>query len=192
MLRNTPTRWTLGLALALSMSACGSLLPETKTHVPSAWKSYNEAHDAINKVVPFRTRRTDLGPLGFDPATNPNVIVLNYSDILRHFLPTPDTRLSIMDAGLKSCLSAASTCQGLSVDVSDETRERHGEFWQDFLNFRRDTHVTGWRFNAIILLKEDVVVYRTWGGAPLLERDEYTHNPLGPIQNIGERVPRPL
>jgi hypothetical protein len=179
------------ITLSLATGACGSLLPEATTHVPSAWKNYDEAHDAINKVVPFTTRRADLKPLGFDPATNPNVLVLNYSDILRHFLPTADTRLSIMDAGLKSCLSAASSCQGLSVDVSDEMRERHGEFWHDFLNFRRDTHVTGWRFNAIILLKEDIVVYRTWGGAPLVERDEHTHNPLGPIQNIGESIPRP-
>jgi hypothetical protein len=45
--------------------------------------------------------------------------------------------------------------------------------------------VTGWRFNALILFVDDLVVYRSWGGQPAVNEVEVTSNPLGPLQDVG-------
>ena len=67
-------------------------------------------------------------------------------------------------------------------------RERKGSFWADFLNFQRRTETTGWRFTALVLLVNDLVVYRSWSGQPAIDEKEVTHNPLGPFQDIGPSV----
>ena len=59
----------------------------------------------------------------------------------------------------------------------------------DFLNFRRETDVTGWTFNALVLLVEDRVVYTLYGGQPNVREHEVTRQPLGPLQDWGEALP---
>ena len=66
--------------------------------------------------------------------------------------------------------------------------ERVGSFFLDFLNFRRTTEITGWRFNAVVVLKDDVVVYKLWGGRPMIKELNESRNPLGPLQGGGEKL----
>ena len=54
----------------------------------------------------------------------------------------------------------------------------------DFTNFSRRSETTGWRFNALVLLVNDVVVYRAWGGQPRVMEVEISTNPLGPLQDM--------
>jgi hypothetical protein len=56
----------------------------------------------------------------------------------------------------------------------------------DILNFRRETDITGWTFNALILMVDSLVVYTLYGGQPRIHEQEVSRNPLGPIQ---EAVP---
>jgi len=56
------------------------------------------------------------------------------------------------------------------------------------LGFQRETHTDGWRFNGLILLKDNVVVYKLTGGQPVIQQKEENQNPLGPVQAIGSRV----
>ena len=182
-------RISVPCGLLIALCACGSLLPETKTITPSAWKSFDEAQAAAQHIVPFKTSQAELKALGFDAASIPNIVMLNYSDILLRFVPAAETKIVTQDKGLLSCLAAASACRGIEVNVSGQHSERVGGFWTDFFNFHRDSHITGWRFSAIVLLKGDVVVYRTWGGEPRIEKDEHTSNPLGPLQNLGDVQP---
>ena len=55
----------------------------------------------------------------------------------------------------------------------------------DFVNLKRTTETTGWRFNATILMVNGLVVHRTWGGQPLVQEVEVRKNPLGPLQDGG-------
>jgi hypothetical protein len=56
------------------------------------------------------------------------------------------------------------------------------------LGFKRETHTEGWRFNGLILLKDDVVIYKLTGGQPVIQETENTQNPLGPVQSIGSKL----
>ena len=47
---------------------------------------------------------------------------------------------------------------------------------------------TGWRFNALVVLKDDLVVYKLWGGQPTIRETEKDTRPLGPLQNLGESL----
>jgi hypothetical protein len=180
----------IGAATVLMLAGCSSLLPDAKVDTRSDWRSFAEAEAAVRQVIPMRTTEAELKGLGFDPLAKPNVVLLNYAEILRRFLPAGARWADVQDEGLRMCLAAASACRGIEVNVSGEFHERVGGFWRDFFNFSRQSFITGWRFNAILLIKDGVVVYRTWGGEPRIERDEQTHNPLGPLQNLGDWVPR--
>lgn len=172
------------------LAACSSLLPDGQTSEKSAWGSYQEAEATITKVTPQRTTMDDLKLMGFDPKRDPNVATLNYSDILRRFVPGSEAMGVTLDKGVRNCFAVPAECSGIEVNVRGEHRERVGSFWPDLLNFHRDWHTTGWHFNAIILLKNGVVVYRTWGGEPNIDKTEHSHNPLGPLQDIGEHTAR--
>jgi hypothetical protein len=52
-------------------------------------------------------------------------------------------------------------------------------------NFSRRQETTGWRFTGLVLLVNDLVVYRSWSGQPRISEVEITNNPLGPFQDIG-------
>ena len=71
------------------------------------------------------------------------------------------------------------------LNVNNISKVRTGNFFADFFNFRRRSLTTGWRFNALILIVNDVVVYRAWGGQPSVNELEVINNPLGPLQDIG-------
>lgn len=54
------------------------------------------------------------------------------------------------------------------------------------MNFKREVDIVGWRFNGVILTKDNVVVYKLTGGQPVIHETEESRNPLGPFQGIGE------
>jgi hypothetical protein len=94
-----------------------------------------------------------------------------------------------LDAGLRQCLEAGKACTGYSINVRDVKRDRVGGFWKDTLGFKRVVDVSGWTFNALVLLVGDQVVYTLYGGQPNLREQEITRQPLGPVQNFGESLP---
>jgi len=60
-----------------------------------------------------------------------------------------------------------------------------------FFNFNRKTMTTGWEFNAVWLVKNDLVVYKLISGKPQVREDETRRNPLGPLQGIDTlKLPR--
>jgi hypothetical protein len=171
------------VAVALAIAGCESLLPIAKSEVKSPWKSFDDAKLAIERIVPERTTAADLKASGIDPYTSPNVQLLSYSDVLLRFPANSVLAQGTLDSGLRECLASGKACTGYSITVRDVKRERVGNFWKDSLGFRREVEITGWSFNALILLVGDRVVYTLYGGQPLLSEQEMTRNPLGPIQD---------
>jgi hypothetical protein len=109
----------------------------------------------------------------------------NISCIRVTFAPGSVISKQDLDPGVVACLEAKDACRGLDMVASRIAKVRSGNFFADFLNFSRRTDTTGWRFNAVILLVNDVVVYRTWGGQPAVNETEVHTNPLGPLQDVG-------
>jgi hypothetical protein len=169
------------LAAGLVLGGCSSLLPRAESTVRAEWHSFDEAKAAIERLEPHRTTLENLHAAGFDPYTNPNVELLNYSDVLRRFpLSGSVTRL---DPGLRECLEAGQRCTGYSIMLDQQHKDRVGPFLLDVLGFKRETVNTGWTFNAIVLVVNDRVVYALYGGKPGISEKDTSVQPLGPLQN---------
>ena len=62
--------------------------------------------------------------------------------------------------------------------------ERYGNVVLDMFNFRRKTRTTGWKFQGLIILNGERVVYKLESGEPKILELEDRENPLGPLQEI--------
>jgi hypothetical protein len=174
--------------VAAASTACSTLLPRSEALTDSPWQSFEQAQGAFDQIILHKTTVEDLRRLKLDPASNPNVTILNYSDVLRRFIPSPSIDASSLDAGVQECLRAATRCRGYEVDHRVLKRNRYGNFWADIFNFRRKIDIVGWRFNAVVLITDDVVVYKLTGGQPEIHEHEESNNPLGPFQGSGEAI----
>lgn len=130
----------------------------------------------------------ELKALGIDPVQQPNTTILTQADIVKRFVPSALLKREDLDPGILVCLEARTGCRGWEVNGSRILRTRTGNFLADFTNFSRYAHTTGWRFNALILLVDDVVVFRSWGGQPNVDELEVNSNPLGPLQEMGPAI----
>ena len=171
-----------------AIAACSALLPRSELLTDSPWQSFADAQRTFDQIVVHKTTAADLKALKLDPESNPNVTILNYSDVLRRFIPSPSIEASSLDGGVQECLRAATHCRGYEIDHRVLKRKRYGNFWADMLNFKRKTDIAGWRFNAVLLITDDVVVYKLTGGQPVIHEHEESKNPLGPFQGAGERI----
>lgn len=196
-MRLTPSffqRCAASVALLGLLGACSNLLPRGQTRV-SEFQSFEQARSAIEGLQPATSTLASLRAIGIDPLKSPNATLLTHADVVRRFVPAGVIERRDLDPGIVQCLEARDACRGLDVTASHLASERQGSFFADFFNFVRRTEITGWRFNAVILLVGDVVVYRTWGGQPSIHETDVKRNPLGPLQDIGPStisVPAPV
>jgi hypothetical protein len=79
-------------------------------------------------------------------------------------------------------------CVGYLMEPSKIDQRRVGNFFLDFLNFKRQTLTTGWKFSALIVVVDQMVVYKQWTGQPKIESTDLRTNPLGPLQGMGEAL----
>ena len=178
----------LTLCLAVWLAGCTALLPRSKEITASPWQTYREAQQTFDLIVPGITTAHDLRGLQLDPEIVPNIAILNYSDVLRRFMLNQSVALSDLDHGVQECVKARTVCRGLEINQRLVRKHRNGSFWLDVLGFKRETHTEGFRFNALVLLKDGVVVYKLTGGQPVIQESEHTQNPLGPVQSIGNKL----
>ena len=178
------------IAVSVTVAGCASLLPRAQVVTEGPWHSYEEARETFDNIVPNRTTLDDLKKLKLDPVANPNITILNYSDVISRFIPSPSVNESDLAPGVRTCIQAKAACRGYEVVQKYSKRERYGHFWSDFLNFRRRVNITGWSFTGVILVKDDLVVYTLTGGQPIIHQTEDNENPLGPFQGSGESAAR--
>lgn len=173
--------------LSLFLGGCSSLLPSAKSE-SSPFESYEQAQQAIESLVPMQSDVAAVKALGIAPPDYANTVILTQADIVRRFVPSALLQRQDLDPGVLACLQARNACRGWEVSASRIAKNRTGNFMADFTNFSRRLETTGWRFNGLILLVDDLVVFRSWGGQPRISELEITKNPLGPFQDIGPAV----
>jgi hypothetical protein len=154
----------------------------------SPWQTYQEAQQAFDRLVPGETSAVELREMSLDPATNPNITILNYTDVLRRFLLSQSISLNDLDEGVRMCVTAKTSCKGFEVNQKVLNKQRTGYFLLDLLGFKRDTHTNGWAFSGLILIKDGVVIYKLTGGQPSIVGNESTQNPLGPLQMLTSKM----
>jgi hypothetical protein len=174
--------------IALLAMGCGSLLPSSKQTTKSPWNSFEDAKTSFDKIVPFQTTAKEMKELGFDPFSSPNIEILTYVDIMNLFMPNPSINMEDLDEGIRSCIKAKSACTAYEFDPQMLRTERHGNVLLDLFNFQRKTAESGWRFEALIVLVNDTVAYKIWGGSPIINTQKDSTNPLGPLQNSGDMI----
>lgn len=177
----------LFLVTLIAAGGCSSLLPKSEATTASSWQSYSEAQTAFDKIIPGRTTAIELKQLNLDPDSNPNIVILNYSDVLRRFMVSPSLAISDLDAGVRECVTAKILCRGYEVDQKLVNKQRKGNFFLDVFGFHRETHTAGFRFQGLVLIKDGVVVYKLTGGQPTIAETEETTTPLGPVQSLSSR-----
>ena len=175
------------LSLALLVAGCSSMLPRALNE-SSVFQSFDEARYAVDSLVPMKSDLSTLTRLGIDPSQQPNTLILTHADIVRRFVPSALLKREDLDPGVLVCLEAREACRGWEITGARILKARTGNFFADFTNFSRRSETTGWRFNALILLVNGVVVYRAWGGQPRVNELEVNTNPLGPLQDIGPAI----
>ena len=182
------TRFLAVVLLLPLASGCSFLLPRQHEASHSTWETYQEAQQAFDKLKPGETTVIELKDMSLDPASNPNITILNYTDVLRRFLISQSITLNDLDEGVRICVTAKASCRGFEVNQKILRKQRHGWFLLDILAFKRDTEISGWAFSGLILMKDDVVVYKLTGGQPSIVGNESTQNPLGPVQALTSRI----
>lgn len=178
------------LCCPLTLGGCASWLPRAQS-VSSPFQTFEEARLAIDQLTPMSSTAASLSQLGLDPVHYPNTVILTHPDIVRRFVPSGLLQREDLDAGVLACLAARESCRGWEITASRLHKQRTGNFLADFTNFSRRSETTGWRFNALVLLIDDLVVYRAWGGQPRVQEVEVNTNPLGPLQDIGPALIAP-
>jgi len=171
--------------VSLSLTGCSQLLPRTKTETVSPWDTFEEVKTDYDQICVFATNSEQLRKLGFTPQVNPNISTLSYSDILNRFASSPALDGDDLDPGVRRCVMDFEGCVAYELEQEKIDRDRYGNFWADFFNFRKKTRTTGWSFNAIILTHDSQVVFKQWSGNPQIRREEEETIPLGPIQSAG-------
>jgi hypothetical protein len=172
--------------LACALSACSSLLPRGRTDTPAGFASFEQAQAAVERIVALETPTSELAKLGFDPVAGTNVTLIPYPDIVGRLAPHPGVPFDKLDAGIRQCIEAQAACSGYLFHFERQDRKREGSFWPDFLNLRRTTYVTGWWFDALIVVTNGKVLFRNFAGQASTDKVEKQVNPLGPFQPAGE------
>ncbi len=181
----------LPLMLAI-LAGCTSLLPSASNVTPTTFESFDAVRTAFEKVIPHRTTLAELEALGFDPQASANVTLIPYPEVVGRLVPYPGIATSDLNPGVRECIAAQTACRAFVFHFGNEHRKREGGFWLDFLNIRRVTNITGWRFEGFVVLNDNMVLFRNFAGEPRIERTEKLTNPLGPFQPAGETAGRSL
>ena len=171
-------------ALGLLAGGCSSMHTSGKNVPQSPWTDFAAAKTAFDQIVPGQTTPEALRALGFDPYVNPNVRILNYLDLQNRFLPQPSVRLEDLPGPVRQALAAKEQSLAYELDLTVLRTKRYGNLLLDMLAFNRKTHETGWNFKALIVLKQDQIVYKLWSGQPQVERHDQKKRPLGPFQEL--------
>lgn len=179
------------LALGLLLSACSGLLPHGEAKTSSPWSDYAAVKRAYDQVIAGQSTESDLKRLGFTPERTPNVHILNHLEILNRVTPSQAISREDLPKALLTCLRYQDGCHAYEINLLVTENERYGNFFADFLNFRRKTHIRGWSFNAVFVVQKDLVVYKVWNGTPQIDEHQRTNNPLGPLQGIGPESVKP-
>ena len=175
----------LSLFIILYLSACSNLLPKEKAITVGIWDSYEEAQSTFDKITPYYTTLDELRTLNLSAEVNSNVSILTYADITSRFINGLAIDGYEIDSGVKDCILAKTSCTGYEINESFLSSKRYGNFWADLLNFKRKTDIRGWRFNGIILVNDQVVIYKLSSGQPSIHEKKEKNNPLGPLQSGG-------
>jgi hypothetical protein len=139
-------------------TGCASLLPSSTITTQSPWQNFDSTKLNYDKIKPGVTTVADLKKLGFDPFTEPNIRILNVTEIINIFMPNPSIKKKDLDPGIQKCIDNRNRCMGYQIQPGILNIKRVGNFWLDLFTFKRCTVNTGWEFRGLITIVDNVVI----------------------------------
>ena len=164
------------------LSACVAVLPSETTNQKHPWTDFNSAKESYDSIELDKTTVITLKEKGFDPEKTANMRILNYLDVVKRF--SPILTKADLPQGVQDCIAAKEKCIAFSASPTNITRERVGNVALDLLGFKKETKISGWKFEAIFVMVDDVVTYKIWSGTPDIEEYDKKLSPLGPAQSL--------
>ena len=175
-----------GVLCTLALGGCAGLLPTARQDISHSWQDFDDARKSYDQITPYSTTLETVRALGFDPYKTPNMQVLNQAQVVNAVLPSPLQERASIPRGILDCMRMQEACTGYLMEPTKINQKRTGNFFLDFLNFKRLTETTGWKFSALVVVIDGLVVYKQWSGQPKIESTDLRINPLGPLQSMGE------
>ena len=169
-------------------TGCKTLFPSEEAHSKTKWGSFTEAQAAYDRIVLNETSHAELQALGFDPASTPNVKILTYLDLIERFMPNNSITLEDLPVPVRHCIVERDGCRAYELTLQITDKDRYGNLALDVFGFKKKTLVTGWSYKAVIITRDDVVVYKLRSGEPQISRTEKKTRPLGPLQELDGMV----
>ena len=154
----------------------------------SGWQKYADAETTFQKIIPGKTTAAELKALNLDPGTNPSVARLQTWQVRDKFIPNTLVTLEDLDQGVRECVQAREACKAYEVNYISTQTKRVGNPALDVLKMQRHTQTAGFRFNGLILVKDDVVVYTLTAGQPRIQQVEEKPDLLGPVQALASKL----
>ncbi len=182
----------LCLALVITTTGCKSLFSSTSQRARTPWQNFEEAETAFDKIVPHKTTVPELKVMGFDPLTTPNIKILTYLDLIQRFIPNSSITMADLQPDVRACIESKDCCHAYEMELDLIDAKRFGNLALDILGFKRNTKTTGWRYKALVIVKDDVVAYKIRSGEPNVDRVEKKSRPLGPLQELDNAVSKLL
>ena len=183
-------RIILSIAATLVLVGCGGLglLPYQTDIQNTKFHSYKQVVDAYEQIQPGVTRISDLGTMGFDASTSPNVEMLSYLGVIERFMPRDSIRFDHLALPVKACIEAQERCSAYVFRPSRLVQQRTGSIFLDLLGFERTTIDHGWAAEVVLLMQDGRVAYKVMSGKPNIEGYHDDIQPLGPLQDLGDQA----
>ena len=176
-------------SLLLFSVGCKSLLPQKTIVTHNQWTDYSQVNVIGNSIHAGQTL-DDLKSIGVDVNNTKNIEHLTHLDVAKRFglIGGQKDRSLKTPAGVQLMLDAAERGRGYELTIEHTAQTRTGSFWKDFLNFKRTTKETGWKYNILIITVDDKIQYVLHKGNPNINRVTTERNPLGPFQRLNGYV----
>lgn len=178
----------LFIALVTITTGCKSLFSSSGQRARTPWQTFDEAQTAFDKVIPHKTTFSELKSMGFDPHSTPNIKILTYLDLIQRFIPNASINIEVLQPDVRLCIESKDTCHAYEIELDMTDNKRYGNLALDVFGFNRKTKTTGWRFKALLIVRDDVVAYKIRSGEPNVDRMEKKVKPLGPLQELDNIV----
>jgi hypothetical protein len=180
------------MAIALVLVGCGAVglfLYQTEVQ-NSNFRSCDALQTAYEAISPARTRVSDLGKLGFDIGTSPNVESVSYLGVIERFMPRDSIKFDELAPAVKSCIDARAACSAYVFKPQRLDTELDGNWFFEMLGFESAHASTGWSPEVVLLIRDGRVAYKIMSGRTLVHGYRDVIPPLGPRRNLGAPLQR--
>lgn len=173
---------------ALSLAACSSkaLLPSATSENTKVFQTYDQVAGAYGAITAGKTNGAELEKLGFGVKTAPNVEILTYVGVIDRLPQDARTKGHVPDA-VQGCFDAQDRCTAYLFRPGRIESRHVGNTFLELAGFQKDTLNTGWTADIMLLVQDDVVVYKLMNGQPLIGDMQHKVTPLGPLQDAARQ-----